>query len=104
MSTSTLTLAARNLTRHRTRTVISLSAIVFGVVALLLAGGFTEWIFWAMREGAIQTGLGHIQISHRGFRTTGFSDPSAYLLTLDAAELKTVRSASGVTAIDQRLV
>jgi putative ABC transport system permease protein len=104
MSTSELKLAARNLTRHRTRTLISLSAIAFGVIALLLAGGFVEWIFWAMREAAIQTGLGHVQISRPGFRATGFADPAAYLLRGDAPELATVRSAAGVEALDQRLV
>src|SRR6476646_944076 len=84
-------LAARNLARHHTRTVISLSAIAFGVAALMLAGGFSEWIFWAMREGAIQTGLGQIQISRPGFRETGAADPAAYLLPPDAEALNSVR-------------
>jgi putative ABC transport system permease protein len=104
MLTSVLKLAARNLTRHRTRTLISLSAIAFGVIALLLAGGFIEWIFWAMREGAIQTGLGHVQISRPGFRSAGLADPSAYLLSPDAPELKTALSAPGAQVLDQRLV
>jgi putative ABC transport system permease protein len=104
MLTSVLKLAARNLARHRTRTLISLSAIAFGVTALLLAGGFIEWIFWAMREGAIQTGLGHVQISRPGFRSAGFADPSAYLLAPDAPELKTALSAPGAQVLDQRLV
>jgi putative ABC transport system permease protein len=104
MLPTALTLAARNLTRHRARTLIALSAIAFGVVALLLAGGFIEWIFWAMREGAIQTGLGHVQISRPGFRSEGFADPNAYLLRPDAPELKTVISSPGVKVVDQRLV
>jgi putative ABC transport system permease protein len=97
-------LAVRSLTRHRTRTLISLGAIAFGVVALLLAGGFIEWIYWAMREAAIQTGLGHVQISRPGFRAAGLADPSAYLLPADAPELKTVLSAPGAKVLDQRLV
>ena len=99
-----LKLAARNLTRHRTRTLISLSAIAFGVIALLLAGGFIEWIFWAMREAAIQTGLGHIQITRPGFRDAGFADPNAYILPLDVAEFAAVRSAPAVKVLEQRLV
>src|SRR4249920_410549 len=75
MSPSLLNLAARNLARHRTRTLISLSSIAFGAIALLLAGGFIEWIFSAMRESAIQTGLGHIQITRPGFRDAGLADP-----------------------------
>jgi putative ABC transport system permease protein len=104
VSPSQLRLASRNIRRHRTRTLISLSAIAFGVVALLLAGGFIEWIYWAIREAAIQTGLGHIQISRPGFRAAGFADPSAYLLPSDAPELETVRSAPGAEVLDQRFV
>lgn len=104
MAASQLKLAARNLARHRSRTLISLSAIAFGVVALLLAGGFIEWIFWATREAAIQTGLGHIQISRLGFRAGGFANPSAYLLPPNPPELETVRAAPGAKAVDQRLL
>src|ERR1051326_107722 len=101
---SQLKLAWRNLSRHRARSVISLSAIAFGVIALLLASGFIEWVFWAMREAAIQTGLGHVQISRPGFRATGLANPSRYLLSANAPELDAARSAPGVEAIDQRLV
>lgn len=104
MPASELSLAARNLTRHGTRTVISLSAIAFGVVALLLAGGFIEWIFWAIREASIQTGLGHIQISRSGFREAGFADPRAFLLPPGAAELKAIRGAPHVEVVDERLL
>jgi putative ABC transport system permease protein len=104
MPRSQIKLAARNLARHRSRTVISLSAIAFGVVALLLAGGFIEWIFWAMREAAIQTGLGHVQISRPGFRAAGLANPNTYLLPPDAPELDTARSAPGAQVLDQRLV
>ena len=80
MDSLQLELGARDLTRNHTRTLISLSAIAFGVIALLLAGGFIEWIFWAIREAAIQTGLGHVQISRPGFRDAGFADPHGFLL------------------------
>lgn len=99
-----LLIAFRNLARNRVRSLISLSAIAFGVIALLLAGGFVEWIFWAMREAAIQTGLGHVQISRPGFRVAGFADPNAYLMPADAPELKTILSAPGAKVLDQRLI
>jgi putative ABC transport system permease protein len=104
MASPLLKLAARNLTRHRTRTIIALSAIAFGVVALLIAGGFIQWIFWAMREAAIQTGLGHVHITRPGFRTGGLADPSRYLLPADPATLALVRAAPGVKVVDQRLM
>ncbi|HEV8500056.1 MAG TPA: FtsX-like permease family protein [Casimicrobiaceae bacterium] len=110
MSVSTLTLALRNLPRHRGRTLISLSAVAFGVVALLLAGGFVEWVFWAMREAAIQTGLGHIQVSRVGYRERGAADPSAFVLpAADCAAAAApcvpapLRDVPHVVAVDPRL-
>ena len=47
-------LALRNVFRHRRRTLVALAAIGFGVIALILASGFIEWIFWAMREGQFE--------------------------------------------------
>jgi len=97
--------AARDLARNHTRTAISLSAIAFGVIALLLAGGFIEWIFWAIREAAIQTsGIGHIQVSSRGFRDAGFADPTRFLLSNDDDGLAIVQRAPGVKVIGQRLL
>jgi putative ABC transport system permease protein len=104
MDGSQLRLAARDLNRSPRRTLISLSAIVFGVVALLLAGGFIEWIFWAIREAAIQTGLGHVQISRPGFRDAGFADPKGFLLRNGSAELDVVRGAPHVEAVGERLM
>ena len=103
-ATSQLRLAARNLTRHRARTLISLSAIGFGVAALLLTGGFIEWIFWAIREASIQTGLGHIQIVRPGYRAGGFANPQDFLLPEGGPELDAVRKLPGVEAVDQRLL
>jgi putative ABC transport system permease protein len=104
MLAATVTLAARNLARHRVRTLISLSAIAFGVAALLLAGGFIEWIFWALRDSVIHAGTGHVQITRPGFRTEGFADPRAYLLPARSPELDTVRHAPGVGVVSERLM
>ena len=73
-------LVLRNLSRHRKRTAIALATISFGVIALLLAGGFIEWIFWGMRESTIQSRLGHIQVTRPDYFQAGSADPFAYLL------------------------
>ena len=73
-------LALRNLLRNRKRSALALGAIGFGVIALMLGGGFLEWVMWAMRESAIQGRLGHIQVTQRDFLTDGVADPFAYLL------------------------
>ena len=104
MNSLNLKLAIRDVTRNHTRTLISLSAIMFGVIALLLAGGFIEWIFWAIREAAIQTGAGHIQISRPAFRDAGFAEPSRFLLRDANRELAIVRSAPHVEVVGERLL
>lgn len=98
-----LALAARNLTRHRTRTLLSLAAIAFGVVALMLTAGFIQWMFWAMQEAEIYTGLGHVHVGARGFRDGGAAMPRTSLLPRDGAELRDVRSTPGVVVVDQRI-
>jgi putative ABC transport system permease protein len=103
MLPSILKLAARNLMRHRVRTIISIAAIACGVGSLLLAGGFTEYMFWAMRESAIHAGLGHIQIARPGFREVGLADPYAYRLPTAVPELELIRRAPGVRVVEERL-
>ena len=75
-----LKLAIRNIFRHRTRALIAFGAIGFGVAALLLAGGFIEWIFFAMKRDTIHSLLGHIQVARTGYFTEGSADPWSYLV------------------------
>jgi len=98
-----LKLAVRNTYRHRTRTAIAISAIGFGVMALLLAGGFVEWIFWATAEAAIQTGLGHIRVVRPGYQERGVSNPFPYLLPETSPELSALTGAPHVTGVTPRL-
>jgi putative ABC transport system permease protein len=99
-----LTLAARNLVRERRRTLISLAAIVVGVVGFLLASGFIEWIFWAIRESAIDNGLGHVQVSAKGFREYGEADPRKYEIPASGPEIDAIARVRGVVAVSPRLL
>src|SRR3569832_2682808 len=74
------TVVIRNLFRHRARTMSALTAIVFGVIALVIASGFIDWIYWAMRESAIESRLGHILVMKPGYLERGAADPYRYLL------------------------
>ena len=76
----TFALAFRNLARHRRRTGVCVGAIGFGVVALVLAGGFAEWMIWMERESTIHSRLGHLQIVKRGYYEHGVADPYALSL------------------------
>ena len=55
-------IAIRNIFRHKTRSLITLSTICFGGMALIFAGGFFEDIFYKIREIYNQAHTGHIQI------------------------------------------
>ena len=56
-------LAIRNIFRHKVRTSLTLGAIMFGVMALTLSGGFIEDVFIQLREATIHSQLGHIQVN-----------------------------------------
>jgi putative ABC transport system permease protein len=60
-------IAFRNIFRNRRRTCITMLVLVFGVVALMLFGGYKEVNFWGIREGAARARFGHIQIYAPGY-------------------------------------
>lgn len=75
-----LRLSSRNLFRQRRRTVLALSTVAGGVIALLLAGGFFNWVLVSIREATILSQLGHLQITRPGYFEEGISSPYDYLL------------------------
>lgn len=70
-----LDVAVRNVLRQRRRALFALLTIVGGVVALMLASGFIEWIFLQMRESTIQSQLGHVQVVRSGYFEGGGGGP-----------------------------
>ena len=95
--------ALRNVTRQYRRSLFGISAVAFGVVALLLAAGFIEWIFWATREGTIQNGLGHVQVMRTGYLADGHADPWRFLMPQSSAAKETIERFAGVRTIAPRL-
>lgn len=74
-------LAARNVFRNKRRTLLTFLAIISGVVALIVFGGFVEFSFWGLRESTIRSQLGHIQIYKKGYSQYAISNPYKYLLS-----------------------
>jgi putative ABC transport system permease protein len=95
--------ALRNVTRQRRRTGFVVGAVGVGVAALILTGAFIEWIFWATREGTIQTGLGHIQVVRPGFHEQGTAALERYLLPQVSPLLKALEQAPEVRTVAPRL-
>lgn len=82
-----LRLASRNLLRSRLRTLITLTAIVFGVCGLILAGGFVRDIYFQLGEALIHSQSGHLQVARSEIFGIGSRSPEKYLLQ-DAATLR----------------
>ncbi len=76
-------IALRNLMRYRRRSLIGIVSVAFGIGALLVATGFTEWMFVDFREATIESQYGHIQVSRPGFQEDGRSDLFRYMLPKD---------------------
>jgi putative ABC transport system permease protein len=98
-----LLIAARNLTRNRRRALMALLTVSMAVIAMVLADGFVQWIFWAMREGTIQSQLGHIQVVRPGFNRAGAADPFAYIIPDNATERQAIEKMPGVKVAAPRL-
>ena len=73
-------LAFRNIFRNRSRTTLTLAAIISGVTAIIVSGGFVEDTFVQLRESTIHSRLGHIQVFRQGYLDYGQRDPSRYLI------------------------
>ena len=98
-----LVMALRNVLRRRRRTAIVAGAIAFGVAALILAGAFIEWIFWATREGTIQAGLGHIHVAREGFHQGGSADLDKFRLPEESPALQELKRDRQVRTVAPRV-
>jgi putative ABC transport system permease protein len=99
-----LRICIRDLLRSRRRTASAASAAAFGVAALMLAAGFIDWIFLAMRDATIHSQLGHAKVVRPGFYSAGLADPFRFLLPgPDARELHEIESVAHVQVVAPRL-
>src|SRR5262249_15581072 len=96
-------LGVRKLFRNGRRTVIPLAAMAFGSAAIILFGGFVHFLFWGVRENAIHSELGHIQIYQRGFSEKGHVEPFEYLITDVPRIIALLGSVEHITLVTPRL-
>ncbi|EXI69802.1 MAG: Lipoprotein-releasing system transmembrane protein LolE [Candidatus Accumulibacter adjunctus] len=75
-----LSLALRNILRHKLRTGMTVGAIVFGVVGLIVTGGFVQDILFQLSEATIHSQSGHLQVYRKGFYESGSRSPEKYLI------------------------
>lgn len=73
-------IALRNILRQKTRTAMTLAAIVCGVAGLILGGGWVKDIFVQLGEALIHSQSGHLQVYKKGFYAAGSRAPEKYLI------------------------
>src|ERR1700690_2794547 len=83
-------IALRNILRNRRRSGITLMAIVFGAVGLILFGGYKAITFRSLRESTIHNRLGHLQVGKRGFAAAQSPGPLEFGLTDPATVRKAI--------------
>lgn len=98
-----LTLALRNVVRHRRRSAIAFGAVVVGIVAMLLANGFIDWVLWAMRESTIRSQLGHLQVTRAQYHESGTADPFGFLIPPSAPVHEALAAEGRVKVVAPRL-
>src|SRR5512133_230044 len=98
-----LTLAFRNVFRHRLRTGLTLAAIAFGVLALVLTGGFVHDIFIQLGEAVVHSQTGHIEVAREGFFTYGSQSPEKFIIDDPTAVARTVEARPDVAQVMGRL-
>jgi putative ABC transport system permease protein len=98
-----LKLALRNTARHKSRTALTLASIAFGVIALVLGGGFVEDTIVEVGESTIHSSSGHIQISRQGYSTYGSQSPEKFLVERPEALRQTLAATPGVDDVLLRI-
>jgi putative ABC transport system permease protein len=73
----TLSLALRNLLRNRRRSLTTMLAMIVGVSAVLLFGGFTRYTTYGLQTGFVQQS-GHLQIQRKNYFLYGNGNPTSY--------------------------
>lgn len=103
MTGGLLTLALRNILRHKLRTAMTLAAIVIGVAGIILTGGFVQDIFVQLGEAFIHSQSGHLQVAREEYFGAGSRRPEAFLLEDPDAVKQQVAATPGVAFVMGRL-
>ena len=82
---------------------MTLAAIMLGVAALIVAGGFVQDIYEKLGDAIIHSESGHMQIGRPALFAAGSRSPEKYLLAAPEEEKALVRMEDGVSFVMARL-
>lgn len=103
MTTMLIKLALRNVFRQRVRSTMTIAAIVFGVLSLIISGGFVQDIYVQLGESIIRTQTGHIQVYRDGYLERGTRQPERYLIDKPESLVRKIESLPGIRDVGLRL-
>lgn len=92
-----VSLAWRNLSRNRRRSILAGAAVSFGVLLISWIHGVNEGAYGQMIDQAVETKLGHLQVMPRGYLDDQQPEtfiPNAQKLVTELGELEGVHAAS----------
>ncbi|MFO0598026.1 MAG: FtsX-like permease family protein [Myxococcaceae bacterium] len=99
-----LSMAFRNVTRNRRRTLITLAALVMGVTAVGTIRGLLNGLQGAIVRGTVEGTIGAIQIHRTGYLANVMSTPLSLDFVLDPALEAKIKGVKGVKAIAPRIM
>lgn len=102
-SPALLRIALRNVIRHRRRSLLTLCSIAFGVIAIVLSGGFIEDTLVETGESIIHANTGHLQIARAGYWEHASREGEPLQITDPEALRRTLREFDGVKDVLLRL-
>jgi putative ABC transport system permease protein len=95
--------AFRNVFRHRTRTLLTLGAVAFGVISLIVSTGFIGDFLLQLREATIHSQYGHLQVYKRGYYELGRRAPYEYMIDDAGKWIAELERIEHVVAVTQRI-
>ncbi|MDZ7331055.1 MAG: FtsX-like permease family protein [candidate division KSB1 bacterium] len=89
-------LALKNVTRNLRRTTITGLIMAFGVISLILAGGFMKYSFWGLGENAIRGQYGHLQMFNPQYLEEEEDKPLQFGIERSDSLIKLIQSIESV--------
>lgn len=74
-------IACRNVTRNRRKSMVTFLAVSLGMVSIVIAGGFFEYVYYQLYLSAVYGQTGHVQVSAKGYSEKGMLYPYDYMLS-----------------------
>ncbi|MCC6809915.1 MAG: ABC transporter permease [Deltaproteobacteria bacterium] len=96
-------IAARNVLRHRRRSILTLLAIALSVIMMLFAHGLVNGLEKLLIDEAVFGNMGAVQVHKQGFTANVSKDPLSFRFAADAALLAKIAAVKDVTAVSARI-